>query len=311
MKLKFIWVGFIVFLISWGGNLIYFQSQQLEEPIFLDHYYEPFVDNDWGLTFYYLSNKRDTSTASYVTIDGEIMYPETYPSSFFFFSNQTVPYYKEEYRHHYLKSLTISNFNDVIAHHVNEEGVWIFEEITVHFDDGRSVNANIGEVRIRERRTEPSVLHARSGSSGSTHWEQTMMYAEQPITIEEIQVPFNLLHQGVVGKVKVDNPQMDMILNQEVQAPAWLNSYDFDEWNNFNGIHITNIAYPFSLAEGERLQTFWQFRPDRYAYYQFGMKIKGTTAAGEPFADIDPIIDHPSLSQADIDHIIEVKGGDK
>ena len=57
MKEKILWVGLIFVMISWVGNYLYFQSKQLEHPIFLDHYYEVYLQDETYLTFYYLSNE--------------------------------------------------------------------------------------------------------------------------------------------------------------------------------------------------------------------------------------------------------------
>lgn len=134
----------VIVVFSWVGNYLYFQSKQLEHPIFLDHYYETYLQDETYITFYYLSNKMDQSQVSYALLDGI----EAYPASDGDFWNWTAnkPRFAQEFSHQYLKSvrLKLPKFNLPIEE--GSDDIWSFEEITVAFSDRQTVTANVGKI---------------------------------------------------------------------------------------------------------------------------------------------------------------------
>lgn len=76
MKPRFFWIALILIGISWISNSIYAHSKQLDKPIFLDHYIDVELQDYIYITFYYLTNKNDSSVVSSVSTGELIGYPE-------------------------------------------------------------------------------------------------------------------------------------------------------------------------------------------------------------------------------------------
>ncbi len=299
-------------MISFGGNYMYFQSQQLDEPVFLDHYYEFYMHDNMQqlMSLYYLSNKNDASIISHVSVDDVTLYVHRDP---YFFMEDGSPSYDKEFRYHYLRSVELYLQSYTLMEKMETEGELKFEHMTIHYEDGSSSDVNVGQVHIQGTYPNGHGAFGNGTSEGYITQQKFISYAQQPVTIEEIEVPLDLLHHNVVGKVQVDNGQVELVQNSEQleQPQSWVYEHAYIGWTQTKGMNVAHIAYPFTLAEGDRLETFWQFHPKKPAYYQFAIKIKGKTATGESFNDINLVWDKPYLNQEDVNYYTETKGGRK
>ncbi|MFJ8236081.1 hypothetical protein ACIQ34_10080 [Ureibacillus sp. NPDC094379] len=170
--------------ISWFGNYLYFQSKQLNQPIFLDHYYETYIQDESYLTFYYLSNKMDYAEIDHVTIDGLDLYLVLVHGLVW----SSSPTSEQEFTHQYLKSVTF-DLAHVPLPLQESDYVWTFEEINVNFSNGQALTTDIGKVRVFGNLQNHELFNFHSGSTSSEHIHQETIIATKPLTVEAIKIP--------------------------------------------------------------------------------------------------------------------------
>jgi len=305
LKEKILWIGLLIVFISWIGNYLYFQSKQLDQPIFLDHYYETYMQDASTLTFYYLSNKTDDAVINHVTIDGIDLYPVLDHGLVW----SSSPTFEQEFTHQYLKSVTL-DFAPVPFPLKETDDAWSFEEITVTFTNGQTLTTHIGEVRVFENLQNHELFNFHSGSTSSEHIHQEIMVATKPLTVEAIQIPFEELVEEVDVKVNVDTKLIkeNESLRQRESTAGWQGPFGVLEWHEIKGIssHEEKL-FPFQLERDNWLQLSMQMNPNHKSYVDFGVEITGTTDDGKPFMRKSTIIEHPTLTQKVLNEIIDEK----
>lgn len=290
---------------SWIGNYLYFQSNQLDQPIFLDHYYETYIQDESYLTFYYLSNKTDDAVINQVTIDGIDLYPVLDLGLLW----SSSPTFEQEFTHQYLKSVTL-DLAPVPFPLQESDDVWTFGEINVNFSNGQTLTTDIGKVRVFGNLQNHELFNFHSGSSSSEHIHQETMIATKPLTVEAIQIPFKELVEEVDVKVNVDTKLIkeNESLRQGESTAGWQDQFGVIEWNEIKGIssHEEKL-FPFQLDQDNWLQLSMQINPNHKSYVNFGVEITGTTNDDKPFIRKSTIIDQPTLTQKVINEIIDEK----
>ncbi|MFS0864351.1 hypothetical protein [Fredinandcohnia sp. 179-A 10B2 NHS] len=303
MRGSIFWIGISIIILSWIGNYIFFQSKQLDTPLFLEHYYETSIneEDEIHLPFYYITNKSDSSTVSYVNINGEVVYPE--PDAFNMWdTDANTPQFEQEFTHHYLKSVLLT-FPILPG-----DELWKFSGMDVHFSDGKTVHADIGQVIMKKTESTPIVFETRMSGSDSDHLSQQTLLTTQPITINKIEVPFEELSQDVLLKIDREQERLSELetLRSNGDFPSWYHDDWNKEWKDLPGKPVEDLL-PLSMDKDEWIRLFMQFDSERASYYQFSIKMVGKTDSGETFINEMPIIDHPGLTQQKITNLIESK----
>lgn len=310
MKEKIFWTGMVIVVISWVGNYLYFQSKQLERPIFLDHYYETYLQEENYLTFYYLSNKQDHSEVSYALIDGLETYPVSNDGPWNWSSN--TPTFEQEFSHQYLKSVRLKLPKYDLPIEEGTDEVWSFEEITFSFSNGEMVTADIGNVNVYGTFPNSDIFETRVSSGSSQHRSDKTMVALRPVTVEAITIPFpEEISQDVLVKVNLNQEKLKKLeaLRHGGNPPSWFEEERDLDWEKVSGVSIDEGIFPFELQKDDWLKLAMKFNPNRKSYFEFGVEINGTTAEGERFVRKAPIIDHPYLTQQAVNEIIAEKVG--
>lgn len=304
MKEKIFWFSILVIILSYIGNYLYFQSKQLDAPLFLEHYYELTLndEDETMLTFYYVTNKSDSSSINHVQIDGIEAYAS---SNMDFMWESQEPQFEQEYTHHYLKAFYVTFPADFEG-----EGPFSFSEMEVHLSNGKNLMADIGEVILHKDTEYANVLETQISSSSNQHREEKSMVALEPVTIEEIEIPFKEeLSDDIFIKVDLEQDKLRELekLKTGANPPKWFDEDREKEWNDLPGVTVSDDLLPYTLEQNEWVRFLMQFNPTRYSYFQFSIKLNGKTESGEAFVRELPIIDHPDLDQKAINEIIEEK----
>lgn len=285
MKERFFWVALSLIGISWMLNSIYAYSKQLDEPIFLDHYIDAEYQDDFYMTFYYLTNKNNSSVVSSVSTGKLIGYPE----DSYFFDEQVQN--NQVFNHHVLRSTNVRFNFDPTTHTEN----YSFTEIDVSFSDGNRITVPIGIVTIRPRVIEESPLEQVSSSGDSYHYR-----ALEPLTIEMIKSSFQDVLQ--------DNFFIKINSSSTPSIPERTDEKFLDhEWSRLPGLDLQNIQFPLNLKKSKRISVYSQFAADFKAVLDVNIYISGTTESGKPFSTVGGLIVRPYLEQKDINKIIKEK----
>ncbi|HHW36445.1 MAG TPA: hypothetical protein GXX18_04015 [Bacillales bacterium] len=310
MREKIFWFGMIIVVISWVGNYLYFQSKQLERPIFLDHYYETYLQDENYLTFYYLTNKQDPSQVSYALIDGLEAYPVSNESMWHWQPN--TPTFEQEFFHQYLKSVRLQLPKYDLPIEEGSDDVWTFEEITFAFSNGEMITTDIGNMNVYGKFPNSDVFETRVGSGSNQHRSDKTMVAVQPVTVDAITIPFTEeISRDVRVKVNLDQEKLKKLeaVRHGGNPPDWFEKERDLDWEKVSGVSIDEDIFPFELKKDDWLKLSMKFNPNRKSFFEFGIEINGTTAKGERFMGKAPIIDHPYLTQQAVKEIIAEKVG--
>lgn len=326
MKERYLWIGLLLVVLSWVGNYLFFESKQLEEPIFMEHFYEKRVpirsddaddaDMDYfesegiQLTFYYLTNKYDPVDVVEVSVDGAEVYVDSGSFGYEFFgASEPIQHVVQEFRHYYLKSVTVEIRPEAFA--TGKPGDrWTFENMEVYFNNQEKVSANIGKIALFLDDYTPEVLEQWMGSGSNDGHNEGVFVSLKPLTVEDISVPFaNEISD--VFKAKVDISRGVIGFREEHEdLPTWYDDRSVD-WENTPGILLENVEFPFTMETDERISLNMFLNQDRTSFLELASKITGTTESGESFVSYAGIIDHPYLTQRAIEQLIDEKEGEK
>lgn len=256
------------------------------------------------LTFYYLTNKSDSSTINFVQIDGIEAHPGLNDN---FMWDSQEPQFEQEYTHHYLKAVNIA-----FPVEFEGDGPLTFFDMEVHFSDGKTVHADIGNVILHKMTENHNVIETQTSSSSNQHREEKTMVALEPITVEKIEIPFEEeLFDDILIKVDLDQEKLRELEKLKTGAPPpdWFDEERDKEWSDLTGVLVSDKLLPFSLEQNEWIRISMQFNPTRQSFFEFNINLIGKTESGEEFVRELPIIDHPYLDQETINRIIEAKEG--
>ncbi|TKC17113.1 hypothetical protein [Robertmurraya kyonggiensis] len=326
MKERYLLIGLLLVVLSWGGNYLYFESKQLDEPIFMEHFYEKALpirsedeDIDYyesegiQLTFFYLTNKYAPLEVVEVRIDGAEVYVDSGGFDYDFFGDsQPTQHVEQEFSHYYLKSVTVGIRPEVFV--TGKPGDrWTFENMEVYFDNHEKMTANIGKVALLINDSTPEILEQRMGSGSNDGQSKGVFVSLKPLTVEDISVPFaNEISD--VFKAKVDIGRGEIELREDLEdgedMPSWYDDRSVD-WENTPGILLKDVEFPFEMEKNERLSLNMFLNPERTSFLELASKITGTTESGESFVSYAGIIDHPYIIQRAIEQLIAEKEGEK
>lgn len=287
MRERFLWIGISLIVLSTAGNYLFFQSKQLDEPIFLKHYYSQELESqdqegniEW--TFHYLTNKQNPKTVQSTEVDGITGYPAQDQGITFWEEGEPQINFEQEYNHHYLVPVTI----EIPAEQIPmDNDSWSFESMHVTFSDQTDMNTKIGKIGLIDEAVSEDVFESSSASSSNDGEVITTLNVSKPIDVEEISVPFS------------DEIGDEMAINiGEVNGKK----HDISE----EGV------FPISFQEGESLRIQSQFSPNSSIYVDVEMGIKGETEDGDLFTRGFYVNDQPYFTQKEILDIIAEKAGD-
>ncbi|MBB6454741.1 hypothetical protein HNQ94_003230 [Salirhabdus euzebyi] len=312
MKERVFWFGIILAIMSWIGNVLYLETKEIDEPIFMNHYYETYMQQDnHYLEFFYLTNKSEPLEVSHVQIDGIDAY--VYPDQRFTTWNDQEVTFKQEFRYYYLKSVLIDLPDDLLPIDKESNQSWSFQNMGVYFSNGEQINAPIGEVVVHSSfPNDVRVMENRAGGSSSQHRAYNTAVMTEPVTIESITVPFSdAIGEDIAMKMDLDQEKLKELekLQQDGSLPDWFKEDMDKEFDALPGVLVEERIFPISLDQGEWTKLNIQFNPTRDTYFQFDINLNGRTENGESFSFPVPIIDSPDLTEQQVKDFIKQRQG--
>lgn len=174
---KFLW-PIVVLLIasSWVGNVWYYQSMQLEKPIFLKHYIIVNGNQSDWIELTYLENKKEGRKVTGIRL-------EELPMLRF----QIDPH-PNSYRHQVLGK-AYGEWRTEEAGQMEKVPVTI-KEATVYYSEGQPEKVPIGEINVLWEQRE-SLLETSSSRGSSDGTGQYSVTVKQPLTLEQVEYSFS------------------------------------------------------------------------------------------------------------------------
>ncbi|MBS4209565.1 hypothetical protein [Bacillus sp. FJAT-50079] len=264
-------VGIVVVITSLLGNYLFFAKNQLDEPIFLQHYYErPFME-EMTIDLHYIKNRysdREMDIA-WVTIPGlDVMLIPEYE------------YTIQAYTHYEYKVVRLS-FPDEIETKIDDR--LEFDELTVFFTDGETKTLRDNKLILYKQEDEaPFEWMGGGGSSDNDGFQR--IKAEENITLIGLQTPY-----------KEELPStISLTLNDEQ-----LNLKDPEQ-----------DFFPISFAKGDDLSLTYRFSFDdndmnRLNVYNLDINFLGKNENGEHFVKTAvPIFYQPYISEKEMRDLV-------
>ncbi|MFD2639195.1 hypothetical protein [Piscibacillus salipiscarius] len=305
MKLKFLLLGLLIIVLSSIGNSIYFNAQQLDQPLFLEHYYVHQV-GETPLKFYYIDNKFNQRKINYVTINGKTFHLQ---NNSFAFQHPNKPRNITEYSHHALREIFIY-FNEPSVREIQLP--FSFNDMTVHFNDGTSAKVDVGHVNVKKPsqfEKKPHIYTSRhygSGSDGraieSKQFHESAQIESLSIPLEEVKGDFEVKLNTAKGTTKQEwREEINKSKNHPIEPLMKA------EWSELPG-GLFQDAEPYKIEQGKQLYIYTQIDLDKTHMYLFRAQLNGTTDQGESFAIPLLLHEDPNLSSKDIQELIKARG---
>ncbi|MGY3718441.1 hypothetical protein ACWE42_23275 [Sutcliffiella cohnii] len=208
---RFLWLSVVVIFISSVCNYIYYQSKQLDEPIFMKHYYMLPYYEEYERTFelYYLVSKQNPVTVTGIELDDNLYASvSNYNNYSFGWHGEYDLSYVQEFNHHLLKAISVTIWNDDIE--IVDGDSWSFQEMTVSFSNGERQRVNIGEIGLsRMDDSENKDLDFKMNGSSNQHIDTDIFQVKEQISITDITNPYAETLSGKFEmKLQTDSEQI-------------------------------------------------------------------------------------------------------
>ncbi|MED4015069.1 hypothetical protein [Sutcliffiella cohnii] len=306
IKERYLWLFIILIFISAVGNYLFFQSKQINEPVFMKHYYvKEYMEEDPEVRFslYYLVNKHNPVTITSVRVD-DSFHAYTANENFGFWHHSNQISYEQQFTHHYLmtSTLTVRLDSEIVMNNPS----FSFQEVTVHLSDGTTQTVNIGEIKIHPimERNETNVVEQRLSVSSNDHKRENFFIPLETIRINNVMSPFDEFLENKI-KMKIDTDH-DRVL----EAYRKWNSHHFRDfanqtWDQLPGAPLTKANMPISIDEGYWANITTITYQDFPSYIDFPIEVVGETESGNSFNFPIYMSDRPYWDQVQINELIK------
>lgn len=294
MKERWLWGGILLVILSWIGNTYYYQSKQIEHPIFLTHYYEKFDDQDENVSLYYLSNRKNPDLVHSIKIGDAIIYPVSQEQS------KSVQNYKYQ---------TIYSFTfdpKEIYDQTKKKGPISFSKVTYTTANGKTYTAPIGKITLQTNNSRDHILESMVSSSTNDNYvsmSSDLFRVRQPMTLSEINLPYTELKKWVIVKVNTNQKE----LREELRIAQSDSDFEDEPKQSYELLNETKKS-SLIFKKKDLLSVAIGFKPHTPAYCNFTAKIQGTSK-GKPFVSETFVNSQPFLKEHDVAHIISMNGG--
>ncbi|RDY66971.1 hypothetical protein DXT76_20175 [Halobacillus trueperi] len=297
MKGKTFIISLLIVAISWGGNLWFYQSKQLEEPIFLEHFY----GGAGVFELYYLTNREESSHVMSVEFsDGTTLHAK---SDYYGFHSGNPAYGPDVQSRsmHYLLKKTGFDEQQMRELEVDHEG-----EATIHFNDGKTMTADIGTVESSELREGNGIFRSQGTSSSSNGRSFRTYTVKEDLKIDSMSSPFPEVQDDL--KMKLYAPSIDLTGTPDAGGPRSYSKELDEEWSQVAGAPLEKIDFPIEMKRGDRIRLTMQEKPDAIRAYSYEIEMTGTTENGNPFTQPFLISNHPQFTPEKMELLIERRG---
>ncbi|HSJ36667.1 MAG TPA: hypothetical protein VK945_00460 [Planococcus sp. (in: firmicutes)] len=278
-------------IFGWIAAGTYASSQHLEQPVFLDHYFKDYADEQLQMQFYYLTNSGDNKTINFVELGDIPAFVDGYHEMFM----EGTPYV-QRYGPHELRTVSVTLDSYELSQ--LKEKVTV-NEMTVYLSDGESFVADIGEIIIYPEELSAKTYVSQNSSSGD--WTASYLQAEEKISILGMNPH---IPDAVLESMKVHVPQSeDMIFSQTNYVQALE-----EQLNDGKGKEYQDLDYPVNLDKGEGFAISIQNKGDAKFVLDSWLMIEGEDQNGSVIQFPAYLYHIPQLTGKNVKAIIESKG---
>lgn len=175
MKNHWPWIFLLLLIAAWGGNLWYYESEKLEKPLYLEHYYEIPLDLMSHLRFYYITDRGSERDPYQLRLNDDVILNVEHVNT------------RSERGRLQLREVIVTPSSDQIRKIKNPLR---FEQATVYYNDGLIDIVSLGEIIVHpnpQREYEMEFSYGKSSSDGTGSSEYTL---QEEITITSVSHSF-------------------------------------------------------------------------------------------------------------------------
>lgn len=295
MKKNWFWGILIVIILSWIGNVIYFELHQLKEPFVLDAYIDIQASGNTNFSLFYLTNSSEV-----VELESLIIGEHTYNNeqNFFpWFGDVSAQSYRQQFTHQYLKQASF-NFDEQSLNQMIK-GIQT-EELFARFTNGQVVPVQLEKLNFRSPTSESNIFPNEGSFSNNQGIQGYILKAAEEVRMDAIKLPDSLIHK--------------MNFKVQVQSHTLSNSLDVNQlarkgWEEFDAPLYTDIEWPLELKKGDSLGLIFQ---EKYSnsYIDIVYDWTGITGIGKAFTYSFPLQIEPFLENQDVIDIVHKARGE-
>lgn len=286
-KKNWFWLAITTVLISWAANTWYFESKQIDAPIFLTHYIQESIGDTTYLSLYYITNKSDNKEIQLVKMDGLTVYPQQQDGFIYMDSDQLQQQnVHQEFTHHYIRKTTFEINKDLLSSQHLKDGIDV-KNIEAFFSESAPVTVPIGHILLLPRVSVSKVLQFVSSSSNSDGDNRIVYTATEPLTIDKITMPFE---QEVKGLYEIE------IMNDP---------FSTNKGSNKTSNQEQETEWPIELESRDRFTSNIQLDRKSKSVLNLQFMINGQTSSEKPFQIPMYVAEEPILTQSDINFYIK------
>lgn len=228
----------LAIFLGWIGAGAYASTQHLEQPVFLDHYIDDYVQEALPLQFYFITNKGDQNPITYVMLGDIPGYVDGGYTDGFFDPFMEEAQYIQRYGLHDLKAVTVTLDSYEI---MKLKEKTMFDEMTVYFADGSSSVADIGEVVLHLITSVDESFLSQEFSASSPNSYESVVRAEEKLTITSLQP-----HMPAEG---LNSLKVHLLDSDEIVNGSNLSDMLDEKMRHEKGSHYKDLNYPIELDE--------------------------------------------------------------
>lgn len=178
MKNKGFWSVIVLLFVCWLGNILYFQSQLLKEPIILNARIEIPAEEQALFSIYYLSNKHEVVEMQALTLENysiSALHP-------FYTENPKDQSFHQEFTHHLIKEVSFDVTSEDI-HQLN--GSVEAKKLFAHFSNGQVVPIKLDLLNF------PTIAKSEDSSSSYSVEDgrsSSKFFFEKPVTMDPLEL---------------------------------------------------------------------------------------------------------------------------
>ncbi|CAG9621488.1 hypothetical protein [Sutcliffiella rhizosphaerae] len=277
MLKKIMIIGLFLAACSWTGNILYYNSQKLDKPIMLEHYYEFAKEYDTNFRLHYITDLRETNDI--VMVD----FPELEQRGIFIHFDQ---FFEQgnKYRHHQIKTLNLNTWDNPFK---GIDGDIVINEMRAHLRNGETIIYPIGEIVWRDSSEVPFESTSGESSSDGTGYA-SFSVKEGSFEITDV----NIRGGDRLGNflIKINNQPYEVRGRSNLQ----------EQKGNTKHFTSNHLYVDYSL-------TFEESDPNRWNFYNLMPTIVGTKENGNAFELDIYVSQYAYFSEDDLKNYLSAK----
>ena len=294
MNFKRLTTCIVIVVLLYVGNLIYYQTQQIDGPFFLSHYYDVEFREDRNPTveLYYVTNKQHE--LGHIDIPGVdrayVIYDHFY----------------QQFPHFQIKKAVVEIQGQYVADALS------IKEIDVQFFNEDLKKYSIGEMILRppsDIGSEQTIAHLASGGS-SDHTSFSAFEINEQMELVGYEYAFeNKLSDELELFLDYENEEL-RDFKEKIQTKEYDEEFDYMQRNmwTISGLKMSEVPFPITVKKNDHIKVNSAFRFDEDSrnenkFYRFDVRLLFETEEGSKLVARNYMNYQPHFTSSEIKNL--------